>query len=1036
MLTERRVVLIVELIVFLVTSDRFLNAQQLVDKPNIDLITVSDGLPFNASTAILQDKAGFIWISSHDGLARYDGYSFLKITGREFLPNNTIFTIAEDKNGFLWIGHLAGYVTKLDPRTMKTWSVQIVEGRDTDVFKIHCDQKGKVWASVRSVGLFLFNGKDKFDFVSALPGLPTKGERTPSSWYNNISSFYEEGDTLWLGSGNGLHQLLFSNMSIRKISSLSADENFPLAVQCLEKMGDQLWMGTYGHGLIKFDPKKNAWKEYTFQKGPRGTTNIVNAISIKDEDELWIASNGKGIGVFNIKTEKFNFYYEPDDFDTGPLCNTLFEDRSGIIWATADKGLFKWNTRENKFLFSKVVTLRSDNGAFYGVSDILTVEHPHRTLVGTTLASGLYIIDENGKVEVRDFKILPQAEPFMLVNDLFQDSNGKVWVVTRDFIYTLTSDNRLSPEVNINKLIPTGEVPHYLRMIETSTGDLWVASLRHGVFVKTKNSSQWKQITSQENKLKDNRVTRLLEDDDHRIWIVHPSSGITRYNLGTGLFDYLQSGKTNSTGLISNRVTDIAKASDGKVWVSTVEGISIFDRKSDSIKNLTEDNGLPSQVVYSICPDIEKNIWATTSKGLIAILPSDEVRSFDYVDGVKGISATLGLRKGEGNFLHMVTYQGYYTFDPAKVLQPDLMQSPLFITGVRNMDKSRHDLQSKSIIEINYFENTVSFEFAALNYRNPQRNKYVYKMDGLDNQWTATSDHVVNYAGLPSGDYTFRVRLDGQSANNEAVITIVVTNPFWKKSWFVALVIIIFSGTVFALYRLRLSVIRKEERAKSELKEKLSEVEMKALRAQMSPHFIFNSLNSINRYIVKSDPETASLYLTKFSKLMRLILDNSNHKIITLEQELSALKLYIELEAMRFNNKFKHTLTISDKVSPGSMGVPPMVIQPFIENAIWHGLLHKNSPGLLEIKIDSFGQGIQCIILDNGVGRKKARELKSKSISKDKSYGMHITAERLRMSNDSNLSAVEIIDLEDQEGNALGTQVILKIVVAELEPEF
>jgi LytS/YehU family sensor histidine kinase len=224
---------------------------------------------------------------------------------------------------------------------------------------------------------------------------------------------------------------------------------------------------------------------------------------------------------------------------------------------------------------------------------------------------------------------------------------------------------------------------------------------------------------------------------------------------------------------------------------------------------------------------------------------------------------------------------------------------------------------------------------------------------------------------------------------------------------------------------------------KAALKEKLAEMEMKALRAQMSPHFIFNSLNSINRYIVKSDPETASSYLTKFSKLMRLILENSNHKIITLEQELSALKLYIELEALRFNHKFRYVLHIDENVDASSIGVPPMIVQPFVENAIWHGLLQKEDTGELSIDVRRNDDVIQFMIEDNGIGRKKAQELKSKSISLEKSFGLKITTDRLKMANNnSDLSHVEIVDLHDEAGQPSGTKVILRITALELEPEF
>jgi LytS/YehU family sensor histidine kinase len=279
--------------------------------------------------------------------------------------------------------------------------------------------------------------------------------------------------------------------------------------------------------------------------------------------------------------------------------------------------------------------------------------------------------------------------------------------------------------------------------------------------------------------------------------------------------------------------------------------------------------------------------------------------------------------------------------------------------------------------------------------------------------------------------------LENNSEVSQSSIRISVSTPFWKQDWFQMLLVVIGFSAVYFFYRIRLNQVRKEEKIKREYNKKLAEVEMKALKAQMNPHFIFNSLNSINRYIVKSEPEKASLYLTKFSKLIRLILDNSNSKIVSLENELNALKLYIELEALRFNEKFTYTIHLNEELNPLSIGVPPMIIQPFVENAIWHGLLHKEGAGKLEIQVERYGSGLRCIISDNGVGRKKAGELKSKSINNSKSYGMKITNDRLTMLNgESKISTVEIVDLEDVSGNSLGTKVIVKILSAELEPEF
>ncbi|MEO6721564.1 MAG: histidine kinase [Ferruginibacter sp.] len=216
------------------------------------------------------------------------------------------------------------------------------------------------------------------------------------------------------------------------------------------------------------------------------------------------------------------------------------------------------------------------------------------------------------------------------------------------------------------------------------------------------------------------------------------------------------------------------------------------------------------------------------------------------------------------------------------------------------------------------------------------------------------------------------------------------------------------------------------------IKQKQAEIEMRALRAQMNPHFIFNSLNSINKYILKSDHANASRYLTRFAKLIRLILDNSNSKEVALSNELEALKLYIEMEALRFSNRFIYEIIIDENVCADNLQVPPLIIQPYVENAIWHGLLHKESGGKLTVDIKTINDNmLQCTIEDNGIGRAKASELKSKSAPSNKSLGMKLTEERINILNQyaSMNASIKIIDLTNNAGEASGTKVILAIPI-------
>jgi sensor histidine kinase YesM len=221
------------------------------------------------------------------------------------------------------------------------------------------------------------------------------------------------------------------------------------------------------------------------------------------------------------------------------------------------------------------------------------------------------------------------------------------------------------------------------------------------------------------------------------------------------------------------------------------------------------------------------------------------------------------------------------------------------------------------------------------------------------------------------------------------------------------------------------------------LQKQLNELENKALRSQMNPHFIFNSLNSINSYIIKNKPDEASAYVSKFARLIRLILDNSRETHIALESELMALNLYIEIENKRFANKFSWNIQIHSNIDLHSTLIPPMIIQPFVENAIWHGLLHQEKQGILTISIQEQNGYLEISIDDNGVGRDAAKLLKSKTLLKDKSHGMEVTINRIENFNAgfSLGKAVEIIDKKDEFGNPTGTTMLLKIALIKNEQE-
>ena len=250
-------------------------------------------------------------------------------------------------------------------------------------------------------------------------------------------------------------------------------------------------------------------------------------------------------------------------------------------------------------------------------------------------------------------------------------------------------------------------------------------------------------------------------------------------------------------------------------------------------------------------------------------------------------------------------------------------------------------------------------------------------------------------------------------------------------------------GSVYFIYRGRLRSMRLEtqlvkekaaqEKKETEFQHKLADISMSALRSQMNPHFIFNCLNSIKLYTTQNDTAAASAYLTKFSKLIRLVLENSRNERITLSSELAALELYIEMEAMRFKEKLSYSLVVDENVETDYIEIPPLLLQPYVENAIWHGLMPKEDGGHIDIKVAMKQEEslLEINITDNGIGREAATVLSKKIASKHRSYGMKATTERIVLINQiyKTGASVFVHDLVNEQGQAAGTEVILQIPV-------
>lgn len=351
----------------------------------------------------------------------------------------------------------------------------------------------------------------------------------------------------------------------------------------------------------------------------------------------------------------------------------------------------------------------------------------------------------------------------------------------------------------------------------------------------------------------------------------------------------------------------------------------------------------------------------------------------------------------------------------------------IHITRVRIGDK---DTSLKSIYELDYSKNKLIINFYSAAADSEENIIYKYQMTSIDNKWEETKYPIVQYTNLSPGDYTFTasaINEKGTWSIQPASVRFIIKPPFWQAWWFRLILFDIVIIGLMVMEHIRFKKTVSEEKQKYEMERKISELELVALRSQMNPHFIFNSLNSIQRYITENDKTSANKYLVDFSKLMRQTFENSTKKTMPVSDTIDSLKAYLHLEIMRLGeSKLEYEMEIDPSIDIFNEEIPPLILQPYVENAIWHGISNVTSgKGKIKIKMIKENGYLVCSVIDNGVGRAKASELKDKDNTHHKSGGMNVTKERLDIFNSlyNNKKDIDIIDLFDENKNPSGTEI-------------
>lgn len=921
---------------------------------------------------IVRDSLGYIWLTGN-GLTRFDGNQLKAYRRNDNIPNslrsdNTNDLIV-DKNGTPWLvsGGLCYYSRAIDG------FIYVINNTDKNVSvndAVVYDGKETIWFCSQ-FGLNSVNINTKKIRETSLKNCP----------YPNKAIVDDTGKvwiSLWHG---GLDIYNPADDSFKKfmIYDGSNSENFR---SIFITMQNKIWIAK-DEGFIEIDPQQltDKWGKIIF-KEISGLQRVSVSVwmhpiqylpAYTGDSVVWIATDSHGLITFNTNTQEIVATYLPDKTNPHAISSntprSLYVDKNNHLWITQSNGLSLLNFDSQNFKsrvvseldqpYAMIISFEQDKGE----KDIVWIGTNYGILkYNWTQKKTVQYIKNGGAVHVSD------------ANTISDDGMGNLWIGSGNTLYSynktsntftqypqLPADNKFSYETVITKLLNL----HDTILIATTTGLM-------EYLVKQK---KYKTLYTGIDKGMDYNSFNLygMELDAQGLLWCGGMKGLLKLDLKTNKHQlYLFNDEKNFNGF--NRFGQPNFDGDTIVLAASA-GVILFNKSTGQFSKLAPVNDVDLNNSWDVKIDTSHNLWITTYYGLVFYdLKKKLQRTFTVADGLPRSFSNTWIDFIDNKIVFKWRNKFAY-IDPYSVEKNNSIPQPI-ITDFRIFDKPvlfDPAFVSKKDFNLTYKQNYISFDFNAFEFNYPDKIQFAYRLKGFDNNWLLSGNKKnATYTNLPGGNYVFEMK----AANSEglwsepAVFRIYIKAAFWQTLWFKIFSAIIVAIIIYWAVRRRIKKIRMEEEQKTQINKVMAEAEMKALRSQMNPHFIFNSLNSIQKYIWENKQENASEYLTKFARLMRSVLENSGSKMVTLESELTALKLYVELEHRRSNNKFDYQVNVSDCLDITAILVPPLILQPYVENAIWHGLLPKEERGNLSIHIlPDTDDYLQCIIEDNGVGR-------------------------------------------------------------------
>ncbi|MBS4057358.1 MAG: histidine kinase [Bacteroidales bacterium] len=952
----------------------------------------AEGLSSPVVYQVIQDKKGLIWFATANGLSRYDGSHFKTYHTNDGLNSISITSIAEGKSGELFIANyekginllrddkITSFCSKIKEKSFST-SLLIIDTNTPDGQQLYAF---RAWGNIAQ--LHEKNGTFASGRFLNIPGRLTRMGLLSDGNKIALTSngiYQVEADTMRKLNINGLpdqpyycfsspalsHYILGAEDAIYRIDSNQVSKVYRLGKGNLvseihEDLNGNIWFSVMNKGYYFIPSGTQKVVDYGSRMGLEHTT--VNGYMEDDEGNIWISTHGKG--VYCLNNLYIRILNESDGLNSN-LIYSLTIDRFGDLIAGTLDGLYQlkddvfrrihhdYNTTLTEYIHK----LNSVNDTIYVCSGYLGNNRPAVVQYGNTYIltkhisvcrgshgriyegtgfNTIYVVDAGSLKEIRQnpYTIIGDSVRVNRVNEIFEDSGNRLWVGTSQGLCLISEP------------------------------------------MNTAENGQWHRRYFN-GPLANRRINAIIETRDQTIWIGGEFGiGFINPRSDSVISIYQQDGFD-----LSN-VNSLAVDQHNRLWIGTVNGLFLLE--GEKIMALSEESGLPSDEIHSLCFDPVKSLlYVGTSNGVALI----DIPGFDLYQTVAPVVRISSVIAGDSVYTDFTQL----SFKP----------------GQRN----------------------VNIGYTAMHYASPGTILYQYK---LNNEWVTTKHNFLDLVSLKHGRYAFQIRAKAQNTGwgEPVTLSFQVLPEFTETIWFFGLLaFLLLVATILAgLWRKRL-FIRKTQEARA-ISERFNQLKHEALSAMMNPHFISNALNSVQYLINSNRNEEANNAIAMIARLMRKNIETAGNGFILLSEEIARLQLYLDLEQLRFGNLFTYHIHTDISINADTILIPNMIIQPLVENSIWHGIIHSKRPGLLTItfsfnQVEHENHHYQTLIIkivDNGIGMQASRQFRQDShISK----GIQIIEERLEILSANLMLAPPIIfeDLTDQATNKQGTEVIIAL---------